>query len=61
MKTDATIAPPPQRQRFSLTNVSWLVDARKDAIEKTLSIYFLVCKDLTINDVGEGVEGHRIP
>ena len=29
-------------------------------IERKVSIYFLVCKGLTIDDVGEGVEEHRI-
>ena len=45
----------------SLTNVSWLLDTRKDAIEKKVSMYFLVCKGLSIDDVGEGVEGHGAP
>ena len=36
---------PPQNQRFSLRNVSWLLDTRKDNnhIEKKVSICFLVC------------------
>ena len=45
---------PPENQRFSLTNVSssGLLDARKDTIEKKVSIYFLVCEGLSIDDVG---------
>ena len=44
---------PPQKLRFSLTNVSWLLDTRKDTIiASILSIYFLVCKGLSIDDVG---------
>ena len=34
--TDSTI-PPPQKRRFSLANVSWLVDTRKDAMKKQSS------------------------
>ena len=45
--TDSTIAPP-QNQRYSLTNVSWLLDTRKDKIETKESIYFLVCKGTTL-------------
>ena len=48
LSTDSTIAPD-KNQRFSSTNVSssWLLDARKDTIEKKkASIYFLVCKGL---------------
>ena len=33
----------------------------KDTIEKEVSVHFIVCKDLSIDEVGEGVEGHRIP
>ena len=42
----------PQNQRFSSTNVSRLLDARKDTLEKSVSIYFPVCKGLSIDDVG---------
>ena len=49
--TDSTIAPRPN-QRFSLTNVSWLLDTKKEIIENKVSIYFLVCKGLSIDDVG---------
>ena len=49
-----------QNQRFYLTNVSWLLDIWKDTIENEVSIYFLECKGLSIDDFGEGVEGHRI-
>ena len=43
--------PPPKNQRFSLTNVSGLLDTRKGTLEKKVSTYFLVCK-LSIDDVG---------
>ena len=33
------------------TNVSWLLDTRKDTIEKRVPIYFLGCKGLLIDDV----------
>ena len=36
--TDSAIGPPPQNQRFSLSNVSWLLD--KDKIENKVSTYF---------------------
>ena len=48
--TDSTIAPP-QNQRFSLTNVSWLLDTRKDDMKNTIFIYFLVCKGQSNDDV----------
>ena len=35
------------------------VDKKRHSREK-VSIYFLVCKSLTIDEVGEGVEVHRI-
>ena len=50
-ETDSTIAPP-QSQRSSLTNVSWLLGTRKATIEKKGSVYFLVCKGLSIDDIG---------
>ena len=59
LQIDSTMVALPQDQRFSL-NVSWLLDTRKDIIEDKVSIYFLECKGLSIDDVGEGVEGHRI-
>ena len=50
--TDSTIVLP-QNQRFPLTNVSWLLDKRKGTIEKkSVHTIFLVCKGLTIDDVG---------
>ena len=64
--TDSTIALPKPaiffNERFIINHQSWLLDTRKDTIEKKVSIYFLVIKTLTIDDVGEGVvvEGHRI-
>ena len=36
-------------------------EARKDTVGRNVPTYFLVCKGLSIDDVGEGVEGHRIP
>ena len=43
---------PPRNQRFSLTNVSWLLDTRKDTIENEVFIYFLMRQGLSIDDVG---------
>ena len=48
---DSAIAPP-QNQQFSSTNVPWLPDTRKDTIESKVSIYSLVRKGLSIDDVG---------
>ena len=61
-RTDSTIDPL-KNQRFSFTNVSdesWLLDTRKGTIEIKVSISFLVCKGLSVDYVGEGVEGRRI-
>ena len=45
--------PPTVEQRFCLTNVSCLLDARKNAEkQKYLHIYFFVCKGLSNGDVG---------
>ena len=52
--TDSTIAPP-KKQRFSFTNVSWLLDTRKDtAVEKEKCPYMFLCakRGLSIDDVG---------
>ena len=49
--THSTI-PPSQNQRLSLTKGSWLLDRRKDTTERKVSIHFLVCKGLSIDDVG---------
>ena len=45
LKTDSTIDPPPQkkRQRLSSTNVSWLLDAREDTVEKQKGIHIISC------------------
>ena len=43
---------PSLNHRFSLTNVSWLPDARKDTIEKNVPMHFLVWKGLSTHDVG---------
>ena len=40
-----------QHQRFSLTNVSRLLDTRKDTVEKKTFTYFPVRKGLFIDDV----------
>ena len=42
---------PPQNLRYYLPTVSWLLDTRKDTIEKRVSILFLVWKGLSIDDV----------
>ena len=44
--------PPKKNQRFSSTNVSGLLDTRKDTVERKISTCFLVCKGLSIDDVG---------
>ena len=43
-ETDSTI-PLPQNQRFYVTNVSWLLGTRKDALTKTSSRIFLFAKE----------------
>ena len=54
--TDCTIAPPPKTGGFlSRTLHSWLLDTRKDTNKNKVSTYslcFLVCKGLSIDDVG---------
>ena len=52
--TDSTIAPPPKPAIFFNEKVSWLLDTRKGTIiiAKKVSTYFLVCKGLTIGDIG---------
>ena len=50
--TDSTIAPP-RNQRFSLTNVPWLLDTREDAMKKTSSINFL-CSERNIEELFYG-------
>ena len=55
-------SPPPKPAFFCflfLTNVSWLLDTRKDTIENKVCIYVIVCEGLSIDAVGEGVEGCR--
>ena len=62
--TDSSIAPS-QNQRFSSSNVSRLLDTRKDAPTLTLHldydifIHFLVREGLSNDDVRDG-KGHRI-
>ena len=41
----------PKNQRVFLTNVSWLLDTRKDAM-KSISSYVLVREGLLADDVG---------
>ena len=43
-QTDSTIAPP-QNRRFSLTNVSWLLDTRKDALKRVSAYIILFAED----------------
>ena len=50
LTTDSTIAPP-QNQRFSLTNVSWLLDTRKDAMKRISACITFVCGGLSNDDV----------
>ena len=45
-RTDSTIAPP-KNQRFSSTNVSWLLDAREGATKNIYSSIILFAKDYT--------------
>ena len=52
--TDSTIAPP-KKQRFSLTNVSWLLDTKKDTVvekERCPHIFLCAKRGLSIDDVG---------
>ena len=58
LKTDSTIAPP-KSSDFLKRNVSWLLDTRKETIEKENTHIFFVCKGLSIDGVGV-VDGHRI-
>ena len=46
------IASPKTSDLFLFTNVSWLLGTRKDTIDNKISLYFLVCKGLSIDDVG---------
>ena len=43
---------PPENQRFYLTDLSWLLDTRKDAMKKICSYILFVCKGLSNDDVG---------
>ena len=43
--SDSTIAPSQERQRFSLTSVSWLLDTGKDVERNVSSCIFLCAKD----------------
>ena len=56
---DPTIAPP-QNQRFSLTNVSWLLDTRKGANKKLSPNVLLFAKDYRTMASGGGDKRHRI-
>ena len=49
-------SPPPKHIDFLLTNVSWLLDTRKDTIENEVSVYFVVCKGLSIDDAGVAIK-----
>ena len=50
MGTDSTIAPPPEPAVFF--NERFMAARHKDTIENTVSMYFLVCKGLSIDDAG---------
>ena len=45
LTTDSTIAPPQEKQRYYLANVSRLLGPRKDAMNKIPSHVFLFAKD----------------
>ena len=51
LTTDPCYYSTPRNQRIFLTNVSWLLNTRKDTILKKY-IYFLQGKGLSIDDVG---------
>ena len=46
------MALPPKKQRFSLTNVSWLLGTKEGCNEKNVFVYVFVCKELSGDDVG---------
>ena len=57
--TDSHYDSPPQYERFSLSNVSWLLDTRKDTIEK--KVFHIFSHVRRSNDQRRrGGKGHRI-
>ena len=54
--TDSTTAPPPQKKRFTLTNVSWVLDTRRDCYYEnkhlTTTFFLVDCKGLSNDAVG---------
>ena len=52
MPTDSTIAPP-QNQRLSITNVSWLLDTRKDTTKNNVSTYSIADGEVSRDTVFE--------
>ena len=58
LQTDSTIAPP-RNQRFALTNVSRLLNTRKDVMKKLSPSIFLIAKEPSHDDVGVAGKGHR--
>lgn len=55
------VAPPPlKKQRFSLTDVSWLLGTKKDAMTKLSSQNVLFARGLSNDDDVGGGKGHRI-
>ena len=47
--TDSAILAPPQNQRFSLTNVSWLLDTGKRTLLKEKYPYIFSCVQRSID------------
>ena len=45
LETDSTIAPPKKISDFSFTGVSWLLDTRKGAIKKNVSVHFFLVQN----------------
>ena len=50
---------PPKKQRFSLTNVSWLLDTKKGAIIQETSLHIFCLQSIIENGRRAG-KGHRI-
>ena len=51
----------PPKPAIFFNERSWLLGTWKGTTNLIVSIRFIVCKVLSIDDVGEGVEGHRTP
>ena len=60
--TDSTIAiAPPKNQRFSLTEVSWALDTREDAMKQISYYVFSIAKGYSIERWRLGGKGRPIP